>query len=90
MMFFSVIIPYAISLYVKQLINFISLLSSILCPYFIIIAPSLMGLKLSKELKFGKLKKAFICIYMFGVTGILGVSIFYNIVAFIEGKEVVG
>lgn len=44
--FLWTLLPFLFSLVVDKLINVISLLSSILCPYFIIIAPSLMNLKL--------------------------------------------
>ncbi len=89
-MFIAVIIPYLASLIVRQLINVISLLSSILCPYFIIIAPSLMVLKLKKELKVSYFKQIIIKIYMVVFTSILAVSIVQNAIELYQGNDIIG
>jgi len=49
-----------------------------------------MVLKLAKEFKIGIFRKLIIYSYMVTMTCLLGISIYYNIVAFINGEEVVG
>jgi amino acid permease len=74
----------------KKIISIISLLSSILCPYFIIIAPSLMNLKMAEKLKISKSYKIFIIFFMVLFSLILGISIGINLYYFINDSDVIG
>ena len=76
--FMWTLLPFLFSLVVDQLIHVISLMSSILCPYFIIVAPSLMNLKLYRELELSNLNKIGIKIFMTFFTTMLLICIVVN------------
>lgn len=84
-------VAYFCSLFLQErVISVISLLTSILCPYFIIIAPSLMSLKLAERLGLGKKWRILIWTFMIGFCGILAFSVGVNLYDFINDADVIG
>jgi hypothetical protein len=83
--FACVLGPLFIALLVeKEVLGLISTFSSLLCPYFIIIIPGLLNLKLSKQLKLGKGSRLFIWVFMISVSLLLFASVIFNIYAHIQ------
>lgn len=77
------IIPFGFSLLIKkEIMVLISLLTSILCPYYIIVAPALMNLKISKQLKIGKNEVKFIWAFLVFFTILLIMAIGINFMVF--------
>ena len=85
------LIAYISSLFLeKKVISVISLLTSILCPYFIIIAPSLMTLKMADRLKLSTAWIRFVWTFMIIFCIILSFSVAVNLYDFINDADVIG
>ena len=77
------IIPFCFSLLIKkEIMVLISLLTSILCPYYIIVAPALMNLKIAKDLKLKKNEIFFIRFFLVFFTIVLLMAIGINFMVF--------
>ena len=75
----------------KNLIRFISLMSSVLCPSFIIIYPAMMNLKLAEELKLSYRRQVLIKMFMYGFTLLLCGSIVKDTYDYIfSDKDIIG
>jgi len=86
----NILIPVFLSLLITEdILSIISLFTSILCPYFMIICPCLLTLKLKK--KYGYSKKFEICIYVYLalVLTLVFISIGTNIYSLISGNSVI-
>jgi len=84
-------IPYVCALFLKDNVNnIISLISSLLCPIFIVIMPALMNIKLKAQFNYSSLKVFMIKLYIFVFVILLSLSIGVNIYKFVTGQNVVG
>jgi len=63
----------------KNLLVVISLFTSLLSPYFIIIAPCLMALKISEKIGVDRNEKIFICCFGVFMTSCLLISVIVNL-----------
>lgn len=85
------LVPYIFSLLLGKDVNtIISLASSIFCPFFIIIFPALLNIKLKNQFKYNNRDMLIINAYMYTFSGILLISIIINIVNVFKGSSVVG
>ena len=83
------VVPYVLSLFLKNGINrIISLASSIFCPFFIIMYPGLMNLRLAKEFRLSKYSIWGIYAFMWGFGILLLISIFVNMARVFGGEDV--
>lgn len=84
-------LPYAFALFLQDNVNnIISLISSLLCPIFIIIMPAWMNIQLRAQFNYSNAKVFFIKSYIFVFLAILSVSIGVNIYKLVTGQNVVG
>lgn len=67
----------------------ISLFSSILCPFFVVVCPAILSIKLREKLKIGKTQVVVIYIQMIGSLMILSVSIIMNFMDLLHGEDIV-
>ena len=77
------------ALVTNNLIRFISLASSVLVPYFIVICPSLMNIKLRNQLKLSDGEVKVINVYMYTFSGLLAASILKSTYDYIIGDSTV-
>lgn len=84
-------IPYVCALFLKDNVNsIISLMSSLLCPFFIIIMPAWMNIKLKAQFNYSAAKVFFIKLYIAFFVILLSLSIAVNTYNFITGHDVIG
>lgn len=89
-MFIIAMSCYIFSIFVSKLISVISLFSSILCPVFIIIAPSVLSVKLKMKLNLSNLEINFIKIQAVVFICILICSVIFNMIHLINDEDVIG
>lgn len=78
--FLCAMLPLIIALLVQEeVLGLISTFSSLLCPYFIIIVPGLLNLKLAKELELSRFKQGVIVVFMLVVSLTLFASVVCNV-----------
>lgn len=84
-------IPFIASLFLKENVNnIISLISSLLCPIFIVIMPAWLNIKLRAHFNYSPTKVFFIKFYVFFFSVLLSMSIGVNVYKFVTGESVVG
>ena len=85
------LLPYLASLLLNENVNgIISLISSLLCPFFIVILPAWVNIKLRSKFNYSNKTVFLIKLYVVVYTVLLAISIGVNVYNFISGHAVVG